>query len=232
MRCPDGQILDRSDRRATTCLQATRAATRRAAARITTGAYRAMALEDHELKPATVLRGHVSQDTAYLVPDYPYGYSERCQIRYWLHTATKGSAAGKVRLMSQTTNPKRPGQPWNKPKPSTYARWAVLIEDSRGHVTWWAVNDWGPRPCDDLLMRVRTIYDQLDEQERAGYQRLLDLSITRSHRDEWERIKQAYEHVGAGLACDQLLDRHGIYLDERTHDVLVAAWADELELWF
>lgn len=189
-----------------------------------------MLLEDHELQPATVLRGHVDQDTAYVVDDYPYGFTLRCKIRYWLHTPTKGSAAGKVRLMSQTTNPKVPGERWNKPKGSTYERWAVLIEDARGHVTWWAVSDRGPKPWQDLLMRVRTIYDQLNAQERQVYNRLLDLSLTRSYREEWERAKQAYELVGAGVTRDQLRDEHHIYLDERDHQVLAAAWADGLEL--
>src|SRR5262245_19768077 len=108
------------------------------------GEYKPMPYEDHELAPATVLRGHVDADTAYLVDDYPYGYSERCQIRYWLHTADKGSARGQVRFVSQTTNPKVDGIHWNKPKPSTYWPWVVMYLDAIGHVHWWPVGQWGP----------------------------------------------------------------------------------------
>jgi hypothetical protein len=31
-----------------------------------------------------VLSGHVSEETAFLVEDYPYGFRLRCKIRYWL----------------------------------------------------------------------------------------------------------------------------------------------------
>ena len=59
-----------------------------------------------------ILKGHTSPETAYLVRDYPYGYTLRCQIRYWLeHKPGKG-----VRFVSQTTNPKRPGIVWNGEK--------------------------------------------------------------------------------------------------------------------
>jgi len=34
--------------------------------------------------PLTVLSGHTTMETAYLVDDYPYGFRLRCKIRYWL----------------------------------------------------------------------------------------------------------------------------------------------------
>lgn len=77
------------------------------------------------------LVGHVSPDTAYTVPDYPYGFTLRCKIRYWIETkAGHGS-----RVVSQTTNPKKPGEVWNKPKASTYSFLRVLyLDDATGHV--------------------------------------------------------------------------------------------------
>ena len=78
----------------------------------------------------TVLNGHVSPETAFLVADYPYGFRLRCQIRYWIETTKHGS-----RVVSQTTNPKRPGIVWNKPKASTYTNLRVLfLDDENGHV--------------------------------------------------------------------------------------------------
>lgn len=77
-----------------------------------------------------LLTGHTSPDTAYLVEDYPYGFRLRCSIRYWLeHKRGHG-----FRLVSQTSNPKRPGLIWNKPKPSTYHECAVMIRDDEGHI--------------------------------------------------------------------------------------------------
>lgn len=77
----------------------------------------------------TVLSGHISADTAYVVADYPYGFRLRCQMRIWIETNKNGS-----RVVSQTTNPKVPGTVWNKPKASTYTPLRVLFLDEQGHV--------------------------------------------------------------------------------------------------
>lgn len=76
--------------------------------------------------------GHVSPETALTCPDYPYGWELRCTMRYWIeYKPGKG-----WRMMSQTTNPKKAGHPWNKPKASTYTLGVVLlaIDETTGHV--------------------------------------------------------------------------------------------------
>ncbi len=80
----------------------------------------------------TILSGHISPMTAFVVEDYPYGFRLRCSIRYWLETSpTHG-----VRLMTQTSNPKR-GNVWNKAKASTYCRFGgCMFLDENGHVKW------------------------------------------------------------------------------------------------
>jgi hypothetical protein len=77
-----------------------------------------------------ILSGHTTPETAYLVNDYPYGFTLRCQIRYWIeYKANKG-----FRFVSQTTNPKR-GNTWNKPKASTYSRFGgAMFLDENNHV--------------------------------------------------------------------------------------------------
>jgi hypothetical protein len=88
----------------------------------------------------TILKGHTSAETAYLVDDYPYGYTLRCKIRYWLEYNPKFG----FRFVSQTTNPKREGEVWNKPKPSTYARFgACMYLDENGHVQWTGLSEYG-----------------------------------------------------------------------------------------
>lgn len=80
-----------------------------------------------------VLKGHVSAETAYVVDDYPYGYTLRCKIRYWLEFHPKRG----FRFVSQTTNPKAAVERWNKPKASTYNQTpAVMYLDAEGHVHW------------------------------------------------------------------------------------------------
>lgn len=87
-----------------------------------------------------LLTGHVSPETAFVVADYPYGFTLRCQIRYWLEYK-RGHG---VRLMSQTTNPKRPGIVWNKPKGSTYCRFGgAMFLDENDHVQWSGMTEYG-----------------------------------------------------------------------------------------
>lgn len=85
----------------------------------------------------TILTGHTSAATAYVVDDYPYGFRLRCKIRYWLeYKPSKG-----FRLVSQTSNPKVAGEVWNKPKASTYSPFGVMTRDeSNGHIGWTALH--------------------------------------------------------------------------------------------
>ncbi len=92
------------------------------------------------------LPGHTSPATAFLVEDYPYGFKLRCKLRAWLeHKAKKG-----FRFVTQTTNPKVPGERWNTPKPSTYVEMAAsMFLDDQGHVQWTGVGQY-TRPVDIL----------------------------------------------------------------------------------
>lgn len=77
----------------------------------------------------THLAGHTDMASAYEVADYPYGFSARCKIRYWLEKSEKRG----YRFVSQTQNPKTGA--WNKPKAGTYTRVAsALYLDEAGHV--------------------------------------------------------------------------------------------------
>lgn len=76
------------------------------------------------------LIGHTSPETAYVVNDYPYGFRLRCKIRYWIETKPGHGQ----RFVSQTTNPKKPTEVWNKPKASTYKEVMILCVDDQGHV--------------------------------------------------------------------------------------------------
>jgi hypothetical protein len=102
----------------------------------------------------TVLTGHTSPETAYVVDDYPYGFRLRCSIRYWLEYK-KGHG---FRLVSQTTNPKKPGTVWNKPKAGTYHAFAVMVLNDEGHVTIHAIeNHYFPALTDDHKRALRYI---------------------------------------------------------------------------
>ena len=103
------------------------------------------------------LYGHTSEATAYLVEDYPYGFTLRTQIRYWLeHKPKKG-----WRFVSQTKNPKTGS--WNKPKASTYDAWGgAMYLDDNGHVQWEGV---GPYTDDAKMLAFVTTFPGADLRE-------------------------------------------------------------------
>ena len=67
------------------------------------------------------------------------GFRLRCSIRYWLEYNAKHG----FRFVSQTTNPKRPGEVWNKPKASTYFKFgAAMFLDENDHVQWSGLSEY------------------------------------------------------------------------------------------
>lgn len=76
---------------------------------------------------------HVSEETAYQVDDYPFGFRLRCKIRYYIESHPKKG----FRFISQTTNPKKAVEVWNAPKKSTYVLLAACMYlDEQNHVQW------------------------------------------------------------------------------------------------
>lgn len=83
---------------------------------------------------------HISPETAYVVEDYPYGFRLRCKMRYWIEFK---SGHG-FRCGTQTTNPKWPGEVWNKPKFSTYSKISgALYLDDEQHVQFMGLTEYG-----------------------------------------------------------------------------------------
>jgi hypothetical protein len=134
-----------------------------------------------------VLDGHVSPDTAYLVEDYPYGRRLRCKKRYWVETATVGEKRGEQRIVSQTTNPKVAGEPWNKPHRGTYSMIQALFLDDNDRVASWSTSI-HLTPVGDAEMRLMAIYGQLSEANRRRYDALLRHSMR--YTGPWEEFQR------------------------------------------
>ena len=119
----------------------------------------------------TLLHGHSTPETAYLVNDYPYGFRLRCKIRYWLE-CKKGHGC---RLVSQTTNPKVAGEVWNRPKGNTYCNGpSVLYLDEHGHVHCDGISCYSGA---DQFARFRALYAaQMTDPERAALDKCEALS--------------------------------------------------------
>lgn len=158
-----------------------------------------------------VLHGHTDQNTAYVVDDYPYGRVLRCKIRYWVHTNNKGAQ----RFMSQTTNPKRAGEVWNKPKASTYSAMVILYRDAvKGHVHGHHVSIWVDGPA-DARIRAMGIFDAFTEEQFNDYGTLLSVSQKVNPRtwDDWhKRVAELADHLAANDGADPRLE-NGVWVD-------------------
>jgi len=119
-----------------------------------------------------ILEGHTSPETARIVDDYPYGFRLRCKIRYWLEYK-KGKG---FRFMSQTTNPKKPGEIWNKPKASTYTLGLVVMLENpeNGHISYQGISySWDS--AEELQQRLnewRHTFTQEQQLEAEKYIRM------------------------------------------------------------
>jgi hypothetical protein len=140
-------------------------------------------MNDFTIARVQVLNGHTNAETAYLVPDYPYGYKLRCQIHQ--------------RWVSQTTNPKRPGAPWNNPKASTYSPITVMYLDENSHVHSYGIPFWVTGEV-DTRVRAMGIYDDMAEDQRKRYDVLLAFS-RKTNANTWaewdEKVARLAEHI-------------------------------------
>jgi hypothetical protein len=82
------------------------------------------------------LYNHTSEDTAYVVEDYPWGFRLRTTIRYWIETNAKHGD----RFCSQTINPK--SGKWCAAKKSTYSPVMVMYLNDNDHVRFDAISNY------------------------------------------------------------------------------------------
>ena len=107
--------------------------------------------------PVKPLKGHTSEQTAFVVDEYPYGFNARTKIRYWLEYK-KGKG---FRFVSQTMNPKT--SKWNSAKPSTYSEFCgFMYQDSKDYVGWMALNQYSSlTEAKDFLHKYEKFMDKV-----------------------------------------------------------------------
>lgn len=134
----------------------------------------------------TLLLGHVSPETAYVIGDYPHGRRLRCKKRIWVETATKGAKKGDQRSVYQTTNPRVPGEVWQNPHAGQYSPLVFLYQDSdTGHVKTFHTGGLSMSPAGHARFRLLGLYEQLPYDDRRMYDAWLKLS--QKYAPPWER---------------------------------------------
>jgi len=76
-----------------------------------------------------ILEKQPTEQEPFLVDNYPYGYTLKTKIRYWVETTRNGQ-----RFVSQTLNPKT--NIWNNPKKSTYSQIILIGLNEQEHITY------------------------------------------------------------------------------------------------
>lgn len=71
----------------------------------------------------------VSEETAHVVENWPWGYQYRTQARFWIESNPKGS-----RMWQRTQNPKTGF--WCKAKATTYSPVQILMIDAEGKISY------------------------------------------------------------------------------------------------
>jgi len=84
------------------------------------------------IKMRNYLYNHTSEETAYVIKDYPWGFRMRTEQRSWIESNKNGD-----RYIVQTKDP-RTGN-WCAPKKSTYAPVKVLFLDEHGHLQYFSL---------------------------------------------------------------------------------------------
>ena len=97
------------------------------------------------------LYNHTSEETAYVVKDYPWGFRMRTEQRAWIESNKNGD-----RFIVQTKDP-RNGK-WCAPKKSTYAPVKVLYLDEQGHLKYSSFKQYD---CDEKT--ISEFYEQHKE---------------------------------------------------------------------
>ena len=120
----------------------------------------------------TILRGHDSFETAYIIADYPYGFRLRCKQAVWLEF----KAGWGSRYCTRTTNPKVPGEIWNAPKKGTYYSGMTFLtrDESNGHISQAECGDWMNTK---QLAEFEAVWGpQLDAQQRIAFDVLKEMT--------------------------------------------------------
>lgn len=129
-----------------------------------------------------------SFDTAYQVDDYPYGFTLRCKIKYWVEYKPKLG----YRFCSCTTNPKKAVEQWNKPKYSTYSTVAgfLIQEEETEHIKYIGYSAYHEAP--EIQAFIDKYEKWLPDDCMNNLQKFIRLSLAYAERQqELKAVKEA-----------------------------------------
>ncbi len=192
-----------------------------------------------KLDVVKVLVGHVDEETAYLIEDYPYGRRLRCQKLVWVETKPRHGQ----RVVYRTTNPKKHRDvpypaghplgdmygthfPLNKPKLGTYNDVVVMYLDSDGYVQFSGIHTpWATSTAiAAFIEKFRPAMAHKYTAETLGY-----ALLKRTERDRKEHVNRTTVTKSEPVTLTQLASGAGLVEKSReTKENATPALIDQL----
>ena len=187
-------------------------------------------IETIDFNGLQILKEQPTEDKPHVVEDYPYGFSQRTTIIYYIETTKRGQ-----RFVSQTVNPKSGN--WNKPKKSTYNRITLIgLDKESGHVKTMAIDGYSPEADMKAIAALESILSKFQQSEATA--------ITAIHevmKDVKFTIRtQQYRHKESGEIVEQVplmqmneyekaTDEEQDETQDKIHNHLCGAMVSEME---
>jgi hypothetical protein len=115
-----------------------------------------------------ILEEQPTQEKPFIVDNYPYGYTQRTQIRYWVETTGRGQ-----RFISQTLNPKT--GVWNKPKKTTYSNIVLIGLNGQGHITYNSLTMYCSKEAQDFKTKYWELLSEYQKNELTNILKMLEV---------------------------------------------------------
>ncbi len=135
-----------------------------------------------------------------IVDNYPYGFTLRTQIKYWIETVAKKGD----RFCSQTLNPKN-GR-WNTPKKSTFSCIGIMFNDEKGHTHWTGISQYSEKNKVEKFIEEIGGAEKLNPLQLKMYNSLMGINevkrdeftdkIIKDYKVKWEKDRDGkYDEV-------------------------------------
>jgi hypothetical protein len=115
-----------------------------------------------------ILEKQPTEQEPFTVDDYPYGYTLRTKIRYWVETTRNGQ-----RFASQTLNPKTGA--WNKPKKSTYSNIILIGTNEQEHITYISLSMYSLKEAQDFKQKYESFFNEYQKKEIINIIKMLEV---------------------------------------------------------
>lgn len=109
------------------------------------------------------LNNCISEETAYISKDYPWGFSMRTQVKFWVEETKLG-----MRFVKRTLNPKT--NCWCAPKKSTYSQFIALYLDENNHVKYQSYESRMDKESKEYFKEI--FLNLLNDKQKADIERI------------------------------------------------------------